>query len=225
VTSSGRAHGFPLPLSSTAEQSYLSASAQGFGRQDDSGLVRLFNPLIPEIVHERAKEMPKTNVPTPSVTPLEISKVGFVGLGAMGIGMAASLLKAGFEVSGYDIYSPSVDRFLALDGKGFKAATPANAAKGAEVLILMVQNAAQAEDVLFGSGKAVESLPDQATVILNSTVPPSFAKDLGKRLASLGRGIELVDAPVSGGVARAALGQLTVSSSSQLLLSRLIQRR
>jgi 3-hydroxyisobutyrate dehydrogenase-like beta-hydroxyacid dehydrogenase len=216
VTSSARLHGFPLPLSSVAEQLYLSASSQGFGRQDDSGLVRIFTPSAPTIVHDQAKTTTaQSSSLTPSVTPLEISKIGFIGLGAMGIGMATSLTKAGFPVSGYDVYEPSIQKFLKSEGKVSSAKSPAEAAHGAELLLLMVQNAAQAEDVLFGSGKVADALPSNSIVILNSTVPPSFAKELGKRLAAVGRGLELIDAPVSGGVARAAQGQLTVSSAAQ----------
>ncbi len=75
----------------------------------------------------------------------------------------------------------------------------------------MVQNASQADDVLFGSGKAADSLPNGSVVILSSTVPPTFVRELRARLVGLGRDIDLVDAPVSGGVVRAANGQLTVS--------------
>jgi 3-hydroxyisobutyrate dehydrogenase-like beta-hydroxyacid dehydrogenase len=215
VTSSARAHGFPLPLSSTVEQLYISASSQGFGREDDSGIVRIFIPQSPTAVHKQAKEETQTQKLTPTVTPTEIHKVGFAGLGAMGVGMATSLVKAGFHVCGYDIHPPSIAKFTAAGGKAMAAASPAEAAADAQIFILMVQNASQAEDVLFGSGKAMDSLPNDAIVILNSTVPPSFVRTLRKRLVDLGRGIDLIDAPVSGGVARAAQGQLTVSTSKR----------
>ncbi|KAG4428454.1 hypothetical protein IFR05_016066, partial [Cadophora sp. M221] len=218
VTSSARLQGFPLPLSSVAEQLYLSASAQGFGRQDDSGLVRTFTPGTPTLVHDQAKPQSTSDKLTPSVTPLEINKIGFIGLGAMGIGMATSLVKAGFPVCGYDVYAPSTEKFISQAGdKASAASSPAEAADSAEVLILMVQNAAQAEDVLFGSGKVASTLPANAIIILNSTVPPSFAKDLGQRLSALGTGLELIDAPVSGGVVRAAAGNLTIISSGAAL--------
>jgi len=218
VTSSARLQGFPLPLSSVAEQLYLSASAQGMGRQDDSGLVRTFTPGTPDLVHQQAKPQPASDKLTPSVTPLEITKIGFVGLGAMGIGMATSLVKASFPVCGCDVYSPSTEKFLAQAGnKASAASSPAEAADSAEILILMVQNAAQADDVLFGSGKVASTLPANAIIILNSTVPPSFAKDLGQRLSALGTGLELIDAPVSGGVVRAASGNLTIISSGAAL--------
>jgi len=198
-------------LASAAEQLYLSASSQGFGRQDDSGVLRVYTPSTPTIVHEQAKPIAnQSETLTPSVTHLEVSKVGFIGLGAMGIGMATSLVKEGFNVCGYDVYEPSKQKFLAVGTRASGAKSPAEAAQGAAILILMVQNAAQVTDVLFGAGKAADALPD-SSIIINSTVPPSFIKDLRRRLISLGRKLELIDAPVSGGVARAAAGELTVS--------------
>lgn len=170
----------------------------------------------------------QSDVLTPSVTPLEISKVGFVGLGAMGAGMATSLVKAGFDVWGYDVYEPSIQKFVAVGGKARAAVSPAEAAGDAEVLVLMVQTAAQAEDVLFGTGAAAKALPDGSVVILNSTVSPSAVRDLSTRLSSLGKNLELIDAPVSGGVARAAKGELTVLGSQtyilrDLLLTKMLQ--
>lgn len=214
VTSSARSHGFPLPLSSAAEQLYLSASSQGYGREDDAGLVRTFISSTPELVHEQTKLSSSSESLTPDMTPNEIHKIGFVGLGAMGIGMAQTLVKAGFPVSGYDVYGPSIQRFIAGGGKSSAAESPAEAAIQAEIFILMVQNAAQAQDVLFGTGNAAASLPDKATVILNSTVPPTFVRQLREQLVALDRGIDLIDAPVSGGVARAAAGQLTIIASA-----------
>lgn len=129
----------------------------------------------------------------------------------MGVGMATSLVKAGFNVWGYDVYEPSIQKFVAGGGKAIAATSPAEAAREAEVLVLMVQNAAQAEDVLFGAGAAAKSLPEGSIVILNSTVSPTAVRDLSTQLSSLGKGLELIDAPVSGGVARAAKGGLTVN--------------
>jgi 3-hydroxyisobutyrate dehydrogenase-like beta-hydroxyacid dehydrogenase len=199
-------------LGSAAEQLYLSASSQGFGRQDDSGLVRVYTPSTPTIVHEQAKSIAsQSETLTPSLNPLNISKVGFIGLGAMGVGMATSLVRAGFNVCGFDVYEPSKKKFLAAGARASGAKSPVEAAQGATIFILMVQNAVQVEDVLFGAGKAADALPDSSIVILSSTVPPSFVKNLRQRLISLGRKLELIDAPVSGGVARAAQGELTVS--------------
>lgn len=214
VTSSARSYGFPLPLSSAAEQLYLSASSQGYGREDDAGLVRIFTPNTPTIVHDQTKTSMISEDLTPVVTPTEIHKIGFIGLGAMGFGMAKTLVNAGFSVCGYDVHEPSVRKFVAVGGKSFAAHSPIEAAQDAEILILMVQNAAQVEDVLFGEIDVANNLPDNATIILSSTVPPAFVIKLRQQIVSLDRGIDLVDAPVSGGVARAAAGQLTIIASA-----------
>ncbi|KAJ0338383.1 hypothetical protein COL154_007830 [Colletotrichum chrysophilum] len=214
VVSTARTLQFPVPLASTAEQLYIQGAAQGLGLDDDAGLVRVFLPRNPELVKEQAGQVSTSQEKlTPSSTPLEISKIGMIGLGAMGQGMAGTLLRAGFPVHGYDVYEPAIDKFVATGGKATKASSPSDAAKGADLLVLMVQNAAQAGDALFGSGKAAEVLPDGAIVILSSTVPPSFVRELESKLTNLGKGISLIDAPVSGGVVRAANGTLTIICS------------
>ncbi|OLN87249.1 putative oxidoreductase YgbJ [Colletotrichum chlorophyti] len=213
VVSTARTLQFPVPLASVAEQLYISGAAQGLGAEDDSGLVRVFLPGSPNAVKDQAGQLKTQEIITPSSTPLEISKIGMVGLGAMGQGMAGSLLRAGFAVHGYDVYEPAVDKFLVNGSNAAKARSPAEAAKGADVLVLMVQNAGQADDVLFGSGNAAAALPDGAIVILSSTVPPSFVRELENKLINLGKGITLIDAPVSGGVVRAANGTLTIICS------------
>jgi len=212
VTSSARSQGFPLPMSSAAEQLYLTASLSGYGKEDDSGLVRLFTPGVESAVHDKGKNdtTPDDRL-TPTITTNEIKKIGFIGLGAMGLGMATSLIKGGFQVSGYDLAQKAVSKLL-LGGRHAEAAnSPAHAASGADVLILMVQTPSQVEDVLFGSGDVAETLPTGAVVVLSSTVAPSFARKMNTRLRDLGKGLHLVDAPVSGGVAKAAKGLLTVS--------------
>ncbi len=135
--------------------------------------------------------------------------VGFVGLGAMGMGMACSLLRVGFTVQGYDINPDAVRRFQEAGGRG--AGSVAETARGADVLIIMVVNAEQAEAVLFGPGKAARHLRPGSVVMLSSTVQPAFARQTARRLAAMG--IEMLDAPVSGGTARAAQGQLSIMAA------------
>ncbi|KAG4291288.1 hypothetical protein FPRO06_03174 [Fusarium proliferatum] len=218
VTSSSRSLNFPLPLCSASEQVCLLASAQGYGVEHVSSLVKLFKPqhqnATPIDATGNYTSKPSADV-TPPKTPPSVATIGMVGLGAMGQGMAQSLVRAGFSVQGYDVWAPSVEKFAASGPSGISiaASSPGDAAKGTAALILMVQNAVQAWDVLFGAGKAAEELSDGAAVILSSTVPPSEARRIGDKLESLGRGLSLVDAPVSGGVARAAKGDLTMICS------------
>jgi 3-hydroxyisobutyrate dehydrogenase-like beta-hydroxyacid dehydrogenase len=163
-------------------------------------------------VHEAATEARSVEL-TPTGIPLKVNKIGMVGLGQMGFGMASSLLRAGFTVCGYDVHQPSLDRFLSAGNNAKAASSPSDAASGADVLILMVQNATQVEDVLFGSGNAAEHLSRGSVVILNSTVPPSFVRSIDKRLVGLDKNIGFIDGPVSGGVARALKGDLTIICS------------
>src|SRR5690348_9364264 len=129
-------------------------------------------------------------------------RVGFIGLGSMGMGMAKSLLAKGFAVAGYDVRREAAEALA--DAGGRAAASPADAARDAQVLVVMVVNAAQAETVLFGTEGAVETLPAGAVVLLSSTVPASAAAAIAARLEKTRH--LMLDAPVSGGTARAAEG-------------------
>jgi 3-hydroxyisobutyrate dehydrogenase len=131
--------------------------------------------------------------------------IGFIGLGAMGRYMARNLVAAGHAVRGYDVRAEAV-RQLAADG-GAAAATPAEAARGAELLVVVVFTAAQAEQVLFGDDGAMSTLPDGATVLMDTTMSPAQARALEARLAQSGHA--LLDAPVTGGVGGADAGTLT----------------
>eukprot|EP00898_Chlorokybus_atmophyticus_P007744 jgi/Chlat1/7971/Chrsp69S07405 len=139
-------------------------------------------------------------------------RVAFVGLGAMGSGMAQALaVKGGFHVVGYDVYPPSVEKFVAETG-GEAADSPAAACKGAFALVVMVINSSQADSVLFdGDQAATTTLAQGSVVILCSTVPPAAARALGTRLEQ--HGLLFVDAPVSGGTLRARSGDLTIMAA------------
>ena len=134
--------------------------------------------------------------------------VGFVGLGAMGLPMALNLLKAGYRVQGFDL-NPASTAALAEAG-GLVAGTAA-AADGADALILMVVSAAQADAVLFDAG-ALAALPENGTVALMATCLPGAVAAMAEKVLAAGR--RLIDAPVSGGVAGAAAGSLTIMAAA-----------
>jgi 3-hydroxyisobutyrate dehydrogenase len=135
-----------------------------------------------------------------------MTRVGWIGLGAMGAPMAARVARAGHAVVAYDI-DPGRARSLAADG--VKAATTVSqAARGAEVLAVMVATPAQVEVVLYGDDPAAAALPPDSVVLVMATVGPAAVHDWATRLAK--QGLHLVDAPVSGGVARAAAGDLLI---------------
>jgi len=131
--------------------------------------------------------------------------IAFIGLGAMGLPMAQNLVRKQFRVVGYDIRAEAVANLVEAGGHGAKSAR--EAADGADHLILMVVNADQAEHVLFEQG-TLDVLASDATVILMATCPPGRVEAMAKRVADTGR--SFVDAPVSGGVAGATAGTLTI---------------
>lgn len=138
-----------------------------------------------------------------------MTTIGFIGLGAMGMGMARSLLRAGFTVRGFDVVAAAIANFEEAGGVG--ASSPADAAVGADLLVVMVLNAEQVASVLFGEDGAAAQLAAGAVVMVCSTVPPAFARQTAQRLAEMG--IEMLDTPVSGGTVRAADGELSVMAS------------
>jgi len=138
-----------------------------------------------------------------------MTTIGWIGLGAMGGPMAQCVAAAGFPVSAYDV---SLDRARSLAGGTLTAVESIQAAaSGANVLVLMVATPDQVEAVLFGEGGAAGHLEPGAVVVVMATVGPGPVEGWARRLGELGVG--LVDAPVSGGVARAAKGDLLVMVS------------
>ncbi len=135
--------------------------------------------------------------------------IAFIGLGAMGTPMARTLLKAGFSLSGYDA-DPVRSASLVPDG-ATASGSAAEAAKGADVLLVMVQNYGQAGEALLGPEGAFAALPRGATVLVMSTIAPAQARELAAHATD--RGLGFVDAPVSGGPTRAATGDLSIAIS------------
>ena len=135
-----------------------------------------------------------------------MTRVGWIGLGAMGAPMAACVARAGHDTRAYDI-DPTRAEALAADG--VKPATSIHeAASGVDVLVLMVATPDQVEGVLFGDDPAAEELCPGAAVVVMATVGPAPVRRWAQRLAR--QQVELVDAPVSGGSARAAGGALLI---------------
>ncbi|KAL6722039.1 hypothetical protein ACLMJK_001144 [Lecanora helva] len=140
-------------------------------------------------------------------------RVAFAGLGAMGYGMASHLVKSGFQVTGYDVYRPSLDKIIAVGGHA--AESPRDAVKDADFFICMVATSIQATPLLFDPAYgAVISLPQNATILLCSTVAPAYIDEVSQGLKDAGRSdVRLIDCPVSGGAGRAADGTLSIFSS------------
>ncbi len=139
-----------------------------------------------------------------------MTTVAFAGLGAMGLPMARNLLAMGHRVRGIDINPSALEAVAAAGGE--RTASAASAATGADVLVLMVINAAQAEQVLFGDG-ALDALDRGGIVCLMATCPPGVVERIAGRVVASGR--RFVDAPVSGGVAGAVAASLTIMAACE----------
>ncbi|UEM24186.1 NAD(P)-dependent oxidoreductase (plasmid) [Skermanella mucosa] len=139
-----------------------------------------------------------------------MTTIGFIGLGSMGLPMATNLLKAGHRVRGFDLRAESVSALERAGGAG--AGTAAEAARGADALVLMVVNAAQAETVLFADG-ALDGVAPDGIVVLMATCPPGEVAGLARRVEETGR--SFVDSPVSGGVVGAVGATLTIMAAAR----------
>jgi len=131
-------------------------------------------------------------------------KVAVVGLGSMVYGMAASLLRAGHQVTGRDVNPQAVERLAREGGTGLPIAE-------VDALVVVVLNAAQVEDVLFGPQGIAPQMRKGTVVVCCVTVAPEFARRMEERCTAVG--LLYLDAPISGGSVKAAQGKLSVMAS------------
>jgi putative dehydrogenase len=137
------------------------------------------------------------------------SNVGVIGLGAMGSGMARSLRRAGCQVHVFDVRAEVAQAFAAEGGVA--CASPAALAAQCEVIVSVVVNAAQTENVLFGEGGCAAAMKRGSVFVMCSTVDPNWSVAMEAHLAALG--VHYLDAPISGGAAKAASGEMTMMTS------------
>ncbi len=140
------------------------------------------------------------------------SSVGLIGLGAMGLGMASSLRRSGYGLNVCDVRFEVAENFALGGGKAYK--TPAELAKVSDIIISVVVNAEQTETILFGEHGAVNEMKQNSLFIMCSTVDPDWSAALEGRLNKLG--FLYLDAPISGGAAKAAAGQITMMTSGHI---------
>lgn len=136
-------------------------------------------------------------------------QIAVIGLGSMGLGMARSLIRAGFDVSGCDISEQALASLVAAGGRSFSS--PAAAVSGADIVVVVVVNAAQTETVLFGDDGTAAAMKPGAVIVSSATIAPAQAKAFAARAAE--KGLLYLDAPISGGSVKAEAGQLTVMAS------------
>lgn len=137
---------------------------------------------------------------------LQQTPVAFIGIGNMGLGMALRLRDAGQAVRVRDLDAARCA--AAAAGGAVVAASPAEVAQGCDLLVVAVVDAVQTEAVLFGPGGAASALPAGATVMLCPTIGPADVERFAARLAAMGLGC--IDAPMSGGPARARDGSMSL---------------
>lgn len=137
------------------------------------------------------------------------STIAIIGLGSMGLGMAQSVLRAGHVVRGYDV-TPTATAALATAG-GVVGSSPADAAMSATIVAVVVVNSAQTETVLFGPTGIVPVMQSGSVIVSCATMAPAVARALAARCAE--SGVLYLDAPMSGGAARAGSGELTFMAS------------
>jgi 3-hydroxyisobutyrate dehydrogenase len=137
--------------------------------------------------------------------------VGFIGLGNMGLGMAKNLLKAGFPVVGFDIRPEALKQLQESGGHLVK--TPLEVAKRARISILVVLNFDQIEDAVLGKTGMKDGMQAGDVVIVSSTIAPSQIRTLGQKLEAIG--VQVLDAPISGGKEGAEAGTLSIMVGGQ----------
>ncbi|MGA3305917.1 MAG: NAD(P)-dependent oxidoreductase [Stellaceae bacterium] len=146
-----------------------------------------------------------------------LKNIAFLGIGLMGAPMAKNLIAGGFAVTAWN---RDLAKAATLVGLGAKTApSPADATKGADAVITMLANGPAVEAVMFGANGAAAALDTGALVIDMSSSPPALARDHAKRLGE--RGVDYLDAPVSGGTVGAAEGKLAIMAGGE---SRVFER-
>ncbi|MGL4723413.1 MAG: L-threonate dehydrogenase [Scandinavium sp.] len=138
------------------------------------------------------------------------SHVGVVGLGSMGMGVARSCIRAGLATWGVDL-NPAACEALRQEGAQGVATDAAEIAARLDALVVLVVNGQQVKRVLFGEKGVAQRLKAGCTVMVSSTLSATDAREIASQLAALG--IAMLDAPISGGAAKAASGELTVMTS------------
>lgn len=135
-----------------------------------------------------------------------MSKIGFIGLGIMGKPMSKNLLKAGYELVVCDVVKAAVDEIVAAGATA--AATPKAVAEQADIIITMLPNSPHVKQVVLGKNGVIEGAKKGAILIDMSSIAPLVSREVAAKLAE--KGIDMIDAPVSGGEPKAIDGTLSV---------------
>lgn len=133
-------------------------------------------------------------------------KIGFIGLGIMGKPMSKNLLKAGYDLTVCDIIKAAVDEVVAAGAK--VAATPREVAAQTDIIITMLPNSPHVKQVVLGENGVLDGAKPGSVLIDMSSIAPLVSREIAEKLAP--KGIDMLDAPVSGGEPKAIDGTLSV---------------
>ena len=136
-----------------------------------------------------------------------MGKIGFIGLGIMGRPMAKNLIKAGYELVVYDVVGAAVDELCGCGAE--RGANPADvAAKAGEFIITMLPNSPHVREVTAGANGLMDGVRSGQIVVDMSSISPIVSRELNAMLKE--KGVEMIDAPVSGGQEKAEKGTLAI---------------
>lgn len=140
-----------------------------------------------------------------------MKKVGIVGLGDMGSGLAKNILKNGFSLTGFDLSEARMTELK--EAGGTPAANCREVAENSDTIFVMVLNGNQVKQVVLGEGGLLEAAKPSTTIIISATIKPAEIRELVAPVAE--KGVNLLDTPVSGGKPGAENGALTVMASGK----------
>ncbi len=140
-----------------------------------------------------------------------MKRIGLVGLGDMGIGMARNIIKRGFELTGYDLRKERMDMLEEAGGK--RAGSPSEVGANADTVFIMVMTGKQVADVVSGKDGLLETMKPGSTIIVSATIQPSEAREVSKAIFQAG--LNMIDSPVSGGKGGAEAGTLAMMASGE----------
>jgi len=133
-------------------------------------------------------------------------KVGFIGLGIMGKPMAKNMIKAGYDLTVFDLNKSSVEEVVLAGAKEAKSIR--DLAANADIIVTMLPNSPHVKSVVLGEGGVIETARKGTIVIDMSSIAPLASKEIAKELSK--KGIDMIDAPVSGGEPKAIEGSLSI---------------
>jgi len=140
-----------------------------------------------------------------------MKRVGIIGLGDMGIGLAKNIVKDGFCLTGFDCRDERVEMLKDLGGKA--ASSPREVGEQADAVFIMVLNGKQVYEVVIGEDGLLQSMKPGSTIIVSATIEPKEVRAVAEPISA--KGINLIDTPVSGGKSGAEAGTLTMMAAAQ----------